>query len=235
MQVQSKETLIGSFIFILAFLCLVPVLRGQIDTGAIQGIVEDSQHAVIPGAQVTVINQGTNQTRKLTTDGKGFYHAADLLVGNYEVAVSDKGFKTSIHRGIAISVSQIARVDFTLALGETRQVTGHAPILESETVAAGEVIAGQAITGLPLNGRQYVQLAQLTPGVLQSPRGGKGGASGFVANGVWDDMNDFELDGMDNNARTPGMQTNNYDVARPSVDALAQFKVQTHNFSAESI
>ena len=236
MQAHLKRTLTGSLIVVLASLFLVPVLWGQIDTGAIQGIVEDSQHAVIPGAQVTVTNLGTNQTRKLTTDSKGFYHAADLLVGTYQVAVSEKGFKTSIHRGIEISVSQIARVDFMMALGETRQevvVVGHAPLLESETVAAGEVIAGQAITGLPLNGRQYVQLAQLTPGVLQSPPGGKGGASGFVANGVWDDMNDFELDGMDNNARTPGMQQDTYDVARPSVDALAQFRVETHNFSAE--
>jgi len=236
MQYPSKKALTGGLIFVLAFLCMVPVLRAQIDTGAIQGIVEDAQHAVIPGAQVTVTNLGTNQTHKLTTDSKGFYHAADLPIGTYQVAVSEKGFKTSIQRGITISVQQIARVDFAMALGEVRQevvVTGHAPLLESETSSAGQVIAGQAITGLPLNGRQYVQLARLTAGVLQPPNGDRGGMSGFVANGVRATMNDFELDGIDNNSRTPGMQQRSYDVARPSVDALAQFRVETHNFSAE--
>jgi Carboxypeptidase regulatory-like domain len=223
-------------IFVLSLSGFAPALWGQIDTGAIQGIVRDSQQAIIPGAQVTVINQGTNQVHRLTTDGKGFYHAADLLVGTYEVDVAEKGFKTSVRRGIAISVQQIARVDVMLSLGETRQevvVTAETPLIESETAAAGQVIEGQAITGLSLNGRQYVQLARLTAGVLNPPPDGKGGVSGFVANGVWDDMNDFELDGMDNNSRTPGMQQNTYDVARPSVDALSEFRVETHNFSAE--
>lgn len=236
LNVRLKEVLIRASILAVGFLCFVPILWGQIDTGAIQGIVQDPQHAVIPGAHVTVINLGTNQKHKLTTDSKGFYHAADLNVGTYEIRVRDAGFRTSIRKGITISVSQIARVDFTLRLGEARQeivVTGHGPLLESETAAAGDVISGQAITGLPLNGRQYIQLARLTPGVLQPPAGGKGGISAFVANGVWDDMNDFELDGMDNNARVPGLQQNTYDVARPSVDALAQFKVETHNFSAQ--
>ncbi|MGH9339672.1 MAG: TonB-dependent receptor domain-containing protein [Acidobacteriota bacterium] len=234
---MKTRTLCFAFFGVILTLIFSPLqLLGQIDTASVQGIVRDQQGAVVPGVDVTAMNLGTSETTSAVTNEQGFYKAAALPIGEYEVRAVLPGFKTAVRTGLTLEVGDIARVDLTLELGEIAEqvvVSGEAPLLESETSSVGQVIAERAISDLPLNGRQYVQLAKLSAGVLDAPRGDRGGASGFIANGVRGTMNDFRLDGQDNNARSPGMQQRTYDTVRPSVDAIAEFRVETHNFSAE--
>lgn len=223
------------FALLLLAISSAPALA-QIDTGTIQGIITDEQGAVIPGANIVVVNVETNQRVETPTNDQGFYTASKLKVGHYRVEASLPGFKTAVRTGILLEVQRVARVDFTLQIGEISEqvtVTDEAALLETETSAVGQVIHSRIISDLPLNGRQYVQLARLAAGVVEPPRGDRGRESGFVANGVRAQLNDFRLDGIDNNARTPGMQQRSYDVVRPSVDAIQHFRVETHNFSAE--
>ncbi len=231
---RYRLVLLGMFAVIIA---VWSPLFGQVDTGAISGIVTDSQGAIIPGATVAVTNVDTNAHFSTITNDAGFYTVPQLRVGNYRVTASLPGFKIEVRTGITLRVQEVARVDFTLQVGEISDqvtVSGGAPLLETETSSVGQVIESKAITDLPLNGRNYLQLAKLTAGVVESSRGDRAAAGGsFVANGVRATLNNFILDGVDNNSKIVDLQSSSNVVIQPSVDALQEFKVQTHNFSAE--
>ena len=209
----------------------------QMDTGTISGIVRDAQGAIIPGATIVVTDVDTNASFSTITSDSGFYTVPQLRVGRYKVAASLPGFKTEVRAGITLRVQEVARVDFTLQVGEISDqvtVTGGAPLLETETSSVGQVIEGKTITDLPLNGRNYLQLAKLTAGVVEPSRGDRAVTGGsFVANGVRSTLNNFILDGVDNNSKVVDLQNSSNVVIQPSVDALQEFKVQTHSFSAE--
>lgn len=209
----------------------------QVDTGAIAGTVRDQQGAVIPGASVTVTNDRTGATFDTITSGTGDFRADLLATGTYRVSVSLPGFKTQIKSGAAVHLQEVARVDFTLEVGEVTEevtVTAENPLLESETTSTGNVVAEQAVKDLPLNERNYALLAKLGAGVQDPGRGDRGAEGGsFVANGVRASLNNWVLDGVDNNAKIVDIQNSSNQAVRPSVDAIEEFKVQTHNFSAE--
>lgn len=209
----------------------------QRDSGAILGTVTDATQASVPGATVVAKNIETNFTYKATADSTGEYSISPVRIGKYQITVEARGFKRAVAGPIELEVQQRARVNVTLELGEikeTVEVTSAAPVLETDTSERGQVINGQYMVGLPLNGRNAVQLAELTAGVTFSEPGGRDESGfGFSANGARSLQNNFLLDGIDNNSNLPDLLNETNYVVMPSVDALQEFKVETDSYSSE--
>src|SRR5262249_15653721 len=159
------------------FVCLLLVASaawGQQSSARLLGTVKDPTGAVIAAASISVTSSATGQERKTVTDSLGEYSIAPLPVGDYTVRVEAAGFKTSTIHGLALRLDHQARVDLSMALGstsETIQGEGSAPLLVTDSSSVGQVIENKAIVAMPLNGRAFWQLAQLTPGVVFTPGG----------------------------------------------------------------
>ena len=227
---------------VLRSVALISVLAAaafaQTDTGAITVSVTDAASGSISGAKVTVTNEGTNIAITDVTNDRGAFLAPNLRPGKYSVSVSHPGFKATERKGITVQVGQAPRVDLQLQVGDTSEritVTADTSLLESETSDRGSVIEGRRIVELPLNGRDYNQLAQLSPGVLfQTPRLAAQGFKGaFSVNGNRVFMNAFQLDGVDNTSFAESFRGLNIQALQPSVDALQEFKIQTNGYAAE--
>ena len=205
-------------------------------TGEITGRVTDQGGSVVRGAAVEIRDASTNATWKTETSADGYYAVAALPPGAYRVGVVVTGFKHEV-RAVTLEVDQVSRIDFALQVGavtESVEVQAAAPLLESSTASIGQVIETQAISDLPLNGRNYLDLAKLSMGVAEPADGDRASTGGaFVANGVRSDMNNFILDGIDNNAKIVDLSSNTNVIIQPSVDALMEFKVETNTYSAE--
>lgn len=213
-------------------------LFGQVDTGTITGTVRDPSGAVIPGATVTLINQGTNFKLTSTSDASGGFTFTPIKIGTYTVQVSFKGFQQAIHRDVVVQVTQTVNVNFTLqpgAVTQTVEVTAAPPLLQTGTASTGQIVGQRSVNNLPLNGRNYTFLAQLAAGVTKGGQEGRGlNATGtFSANGVRPAQNNYLLDGMDDNADLVDFLNSTSYVLRPPVDAIEEFKVQTSNYSAQ--
>ena len=214
----------------------------QVDTATIVGTVHDISGAVIVGGTITVTATDTGIKTVARTDSTGNYVVTPLRIGNYSVAVEASGFKKETHSGIVLQVQDRLRVDFTMQVGsvnETVNVEEAVPVVQTESSALGDVVASQQITDMPLNGRDYTQLATLTTGVIKITENGggingatsatNGNAGGaFAVNGTRGNLNNFMLDGIDNNSND-----NAGNVLQTNVDAIQEFKVQTSNYSAE--
>jgi hypothetical protein len=212
----------------------------QVDTGTIAGSVRDSQGAGIPAASVTLVEVSTNATFKTQTDGSGDFVSPPLRPGIYKVVAEAQGFKTATRNTVLLKVQDRLRIDFDMAVGSISEnvvVTTEVPTVQTETSSLGQVVMAQQITELPLNGRDYTQLANLSAGVVATSgsvtNGNSGGSStggqnSFVANGARGTLNNFLLDGIDNNSNDNGGF-----VLRTSVDAIQEFKLQTNSYSAE--
>jgi hypothetical protein len=212
----------------------------QVDTGAVVGTIKDASGAVVPNATATVTNLDTGVKTAVKSGSDGNYVITPLKIGRYSVSAEAPGFGTEVRQNIVLDVQQSIRLDFTLRVGsvtETANVTEEAPLLDTQDASLGDVVASQQIEQMPLNGRRYTDLATLTSGVTKimegpvdggnSPTNGNAGGS-FAVNGTRGDQNNFILDGVDNNSNDNG------DVSIvSSVDAIAEFKVQTSNYSAE--
>ncbi|HUO31010.1 MAG TPA: TonB-dependent receptor, partial [Bryobacteraceae bacterium] len=219
-------------------LSLAAVLQAQVDTGTILGTVRDASGAVIPGVKVTILNEGTQFTQTTTTSASGNYVFTPLRIGTYTVEVEQPGFKKERRTGQQLNIQQQLVVDFALQPGEvstTVDVTGQAPILQTENGSVGQVVGTQSVNDLPLNGRNYTFLARLTAGVNAGQPEGRGlNANGwFEANGTRADQNNYMLDGIDNNSNSVDFLSGAAYVLKPPIDALAEFKLQTNSFSAE--
>ncbi len=221
---------------------MVPCLA-QEPTAILAGRITDGTGGVAPNVTVAVLNTETGAKWQAKTSASGYYTVPLLPPGKYQVSTQLEGFRP-ITRTVTLVVDQLARLDFTLEVGaitETIVVTSQPPVLENGTASLGQVVQGKAVNDLPLNGRNYLDLAKLTAGVGEPSGAGLAGTAGdraknggaFVANGVRSDMNNFVLDGVDNNAKIPDLSSNSNVVIQPSVNALAEFKVETNNFSAE--
>src|SRR2546425_9964042 len=165
-------------------------LCGQTVTGTILGIVTDASGAAVPQAAVTITNDDTGQQRKLVTDELGSYLATFLPVGPYTVRMEKSGFRSASFTGIVLQVDQQVRLNATLEIGGTTQevtVAGAAPLLETENASLGEVIDTRQVLTLPLNGRNFLQLATLTPGVTTGATNG----DGLSINGGRGDFNGY--------------------------------------------
>ena len=229
---------IQGLLVIVALCCaLNQTLWAQKDTGSIVGNVKDSSGAVIPNAKVTVGDMDKGTTFVTSTSTSGDYVASPLTVGRYSVTVEKQGFKTSITEAIELQVQQRAAVDVTLQIGQIEErvtVADVAPLLDTETSELGQVIDSKRMVTLPLNGRNFAQLAQLSAGVVPSEPGARNsGSYGFSSNGGRSYQNNILLDGVDNNSNLTDLLNNTSYVIQPSVDALQEFKVQTNAYSAE--
>ncbi|HZU42080.1 MAG TPA: TonB-dependent receptor, partial [Terriglobales bacterium] len=223
--------------FFLVFVLTTTLAWAQKDTGTIAGTVRDPSGAAIPGAQVTVIDIDRGNDFKTTSNENGEYVATPLRVGHYRVSVEHPGFKKAQSNIVELSVQQRAIVDVKLKVGaatETVEVTAAAELLERETSELGEVIDSRRASNLPLNGRNFAQLALLTPGTAPSEPGARDEQNfGFSAGGARSLQNNFLLDGVDNNSNLPDLLNETNYVIQPPVEALQEFKVQTNAYSAE--
>jgi len=233
-----RATLTGIFVLALGLALALPSF-GQ-TFGQITGLVTDSSGGVLVGAPVTVTNPQTSFTRTENTNGSGVYTFPNLLPGGYNVKVEMQGFQTSLRSGVDLRVDQVARLDFQLragAVAEVVEVTTGAPLLNTEDASVGTVIENQRIVGLPLNGRNFLQLVSLSPNVTagfanggqaSSRLGGDRATQQISISGNRREWNYFTLDGMTNTE----VDFNTY-LFLPSIDALQEFKVQTGVYSAE--
>ena len=233
---RSFEFVRGSLV-LLTFVLVAGLCWAQKDTGTIVGTVKDSSGAVVAGAKVTVtdVDRGTSFESK--TNAGGEYSAGPLKVGRYRVAVTKPGFKTTTVGPVELNVQERPSVDVALQVGEIHEqvtVTSQGPQLETENSDLGQVVTSKRISTLPLNGRNYAQLAQLTAGVVPAEPGSRAEKTfGFSANGARALQNNFLLDGVDNNANLGDLLNETTYVIQPPVDAIAEFKVQTNSYSSE--
>src|SRR5579863_2144613 len=152
------------------FLWFAASCFAQVDRGAIAGTVLDQNGAGIPAAAVSVTSADTGQSVKLVTDSIGNYIANSLLIGNYSVSAEKAGFQKVLQTGVLVDVNKVVRVDLTLPVGtvtEQVEVNAAPPLVESETSSLGTIETPERITALPLNGRNFVQLAWLGAGANQ--------------------------------------------------------------------
>src|SRR5205807_493302 len=211
---------------------------GQISTATLTGIVQDSTGAVLPNVTVSVRNTDWNTTQSTTTNETGTYVLPVLNPGNYSITAESPGFKTFVREGAVLQLNQLCRIDIRLDLGsneETVEVNEAAPLVETETSSRGSVIDRRKITELPLDGRDYNQLALLAPGAAPStPRLSALNFKGAInVNGNRVFNNTFLLDGVDNLSYSSSYRGENVQIVQPSIEALQEFKIQTNAYSAE--
>ena len=216
------------------------VVEAQVESGKIVGAVRDASGAVLADAVVTVTETKTNTARKVTTGANGDYVVTELQPGTYQVTVEHNGFKRAEEAPFKLDVNQVVRADIKLAVGSVQEsmvVTAAEPLIESETSSLGQVIEQNRVNDLPLNGRNFIQLAYLAPGVNGGPQGivqqggipeNERGNGAIQVNGLTATNNNFLLNGFDNNEQQIG-----FEVIQPAVDAIEEFKVQTNNFGAD--
>jgi hypothetical protein len=226
----------------LAFCTLLLVsgrsLFAQVDEGSISGAVQDPSGAVIPSAQVTLLNTDQGLTLTTTTNSGGEYTFSPVRIGHYSVSATAPGFTTTNQQNLQVSVGQALQVNIQLkpgATSETVQVTTAPPQLQTSESSVGQVVTGQTINNLPLNGRNFTFLAQLGAGVNSSQPDTRGNAASgaFSANGLKASQNNYLLDGIDNNSNAVDFLNGTNFIVLPPLDAVAEFKVQTGDFSAE--
>jgi hypothetical protein len=221
----------------LAFAVSLAPAHAQTGAASITGLVTDSTGAAAPGATVIAINQATNVEYSGTSNTAGNYTIDALPVGTYVVKSSLSGFKTSTTRPITLEAKQIARLDFKLEVGaleDTVEVVGQAPVLQTESATVGEVISGNTVQSLPLNGRNPGQLALLLPGAITvNPRGftniGNVNLNRPFVNGNREQTNNYTVDGLDVNETI-----DNRIAYQPTPDALAEISVETNNYAADT-
>jgi Carboxypeptidase regulatory-like domain/TonB dependent receptor len=228
-----------------AWMAVVIVLAGataplfaQVDNGSITGIVRDASGSVLPNAHIEVINIATNVKSEFNTNSDGTYDVLGLIPGVYKVRATSPGFSTGVMDSVRINVQSIAKVDFTLTVGDVKQevqVSASSELLETQRADVGGVVESRQINELPLNGRNYDQLALLEPGVYANPSGEVANpAEGrFSANGNLELQNYYSLDGIDNNTGSENLQEQSAQAVIPPPDALQEFRLQTRTYSTE--
>ena len=229
---RPRRTLL--FSSLAALLAALPA-AAQFQRGSIIGTVTDQSGSVVGKANVTLQNLGTNETRKGATDDRGDYSFPSLLPGPYKVTAEASGFKTQVVSDIQLEVNQTARIDLKLTVGDMVQrveATASLQLLQTDTSEVGAVINSKQMVDLPLNGRDYLQLARLIPGAIPSRAGATAGQKGVSRSvnvaGARDTSVSFLLDGIDTNDivfQTPSVT--------PSVDAIQEFKLLANAYSAE--
>ena len=232
---SRSSLLIVSSLFILTI--LAAPAWAQKDAGSIVGSVKDPSGAIVANAKVTITDVEHGQTSSTTTNTEGEFVVSPLRVGRYTVTVEQTGFKKAISDPISLDVQQRVAINIVLQVGQITEsvvVSGATPLLETETSELGQVVDSQRVANLPLNGRNFAQLALLTAGTAPSEPGARDEQSfGFSAGGARSLQNNFLLDGIDNNSNLTDLLNETNYVIQPPVDALQEFKVQTNAYSAE--
>jgi hypothetical protein len=237
----NKRALLGVVLCLLAF-CVCPLLYGQA-SGSFSGTVSDKAGAVIPGATVKATSQATGLSREAKTDGSGHYLIPLLAATNYTIRVESQGFQTTEQKDIRLQVDEQREVDFSLApasVSTAVQVNATEVAVETTNATLGQVITSEQVADLPLNGRNFVQLATLTPGTTSSTspvsfftsaassEAATRGSFSLSSGGSREQQTDWLLDGNDNNQLDEGGI-----AIFSSIDDIQEFKVLTYSFSAE--
>jgi Carboxypeptidase regulatory-like domain len=208
-------------------------------TATLAGTVTDPTGAVVPGANVKVRSLATNTIRETVSDSAGAYVMPSLQPGDYEIRTTAAGFGTSVIKSVTLQVDQSVTANVKLNLqstGETVQVEGGAaPLIDSQTITMGQVIDKDTVQNIPLNGRHFLDLTNLTPGAVVPPANGfltatsRGlGANSYITGGAREDANNFQINGINLNDMTQNQIT-----FQPSINTTAEFKIINSTFSAE--
>jgi hypothetical protein len=232
-----REALVSG---VLCAILLVGWASAQTNTSAIAGVITDETGALVPSATVTVTETATGQVR--TTSASGDYVVSQLPPGKYEVKVAAQGFQTALASGVTLDVAQRARLDFTMKVGQLSQqveVTARAAVMDTDTASLGQTIEQRTVNDLPLNGRNYLTLGSLSPGVIPQIPASEGPAS-FVASttgrsdrsilvgGQRESSTSYLLDGVE--LRNPRVGDT---AINPSLDAIEEFTIQRNFFEPE--
>ena len=229
--------LAGGVIALLLMLGAIPASAQS--AGTILGVVKDASGAVVPEATVTITNIETGLSRTVPSGADGAFRAPALPVGRYDLRIEKTGFRTEVQRGMILEVEQELVVNASLQVGTATQevvVTGEAPLVNTTNSALGSMVNEQKMSDLPLNGRNYVDLTLIQPGVAKQTiartGGGTNAGTSFSANGAPVRSNNFTLDGASMvNAR--GASTSSIGGTSLGVDGIREYKVVTSAFSAE--
>src|SRR5437667_82074 len=244
MELNEEEDMrcrLGLGFLTICWIAVAVTATAQQNTGTILGVVKDSSGAVVPGAGITILNEETSLRRTVTTGENGAYRAPALPVGRYTLRVELPGFRSQTQRGLILEVAQELVVNPTLEVGALPQeeivVSGEAPLVNTTSSALGSVVNEHSMSDLPLNGRNYVDLTMLQPGISQqtlATTGGGATASGtwFSANGAPVRSNNFTLDGAPM-VNAAAAATASEAGTTLGVDGIREYKVVTSAFSAE--
>jgi hypothetical protein len=225
------------FLFALLVMLCLPFTAQAQDSGSITGTVRDTSGAVVPDAEVKLTSAAIGITRTSTTNGDGDYLAAVLPPGVYDMTVTAKGFKVYQAKKIIVRVAEKGRVDVTLQVGQITEnvvVEGsNVAQVETQSSEISGVVTSKEISQLELNGRNFTQLVTMVPGVSNltgqdESQVGLNGSISFSVNGGRGEYNNWQIDGANNMDTGSNATLNTY----PSVDAVAEFRVQTSNYSA---
>src|SRR5579864_6571855 len=212
-------------------------VKAQIESGTIAGVVQDSSGAFVPGAAVVVTNVATKTVRTTETNAAGDFSVPFLTPGRYDIEASKQGFQSFVQRDLTLDVAQTLRIDVMLNPGAIEQkvvVTGQAPVLQTDDATLGQVMGSQQVETLPLNGRNFLDLASLTAGTSNHEPGARNaGAGGFSSNGGRTYDNNIMLDGVDNNNLSPDLRNGTDFMVKTPPDAIAEFKVETNGYGPE--
>jgi hypothetical protein len=224
--------------YLMACLVWAPALFAQGgESTQILGVVEDSTGAVIPGVVVTATHLATGQTRKAVTGDSGTYVFPLMAPGEYNLRAELQGFKADVRTGLILQLNQKARVDFRLQVGavsETVEVSARGVILQTDDATMGNVVEQKRITDLPLNGRNFANLAGLMPGVIKgissntNQYGRRDTAIAISANGMRENQGQVLYDGV-----STAWNINNATFFKASIEAIQEFKVHAGTYSAE--
>ena len=227
---------------LLGFVVLLLVSVGACfaqSTATLAGTVTDPTGAVVPGANVKVRSLATNTIRETVSDNAGDYVVPSLQPGDYEIRTTAAGFGTNVIKSVTLQVDQAVTANVKLnvqSAGETVQVeAGAAPIIDSQTITMGQVIDKETVQNIPLNGRHFLDLTNLTPGAVVPPANGfltatsRGlGANSYITSGAREDANNFQINGINLNDMTQNQIT-----FQPSINTTSEFKIITSSFAAE--
>ena len=222
---------------VLSYLAMTSLVPAQTATGVIRGTVQDPTGAVLIDVHVMLVDQARNQSWEQTTSEEGFFEFRALPFGNYRVELKHSGFKKGVIENVALQVAQTESLKITLQVGSVNEsivVQAGRGLLESSDASLSQVIDDKRLLGLPINGRNVMQMVSLSAGVIN---GGRASATqrqanygpAFSVGGQRDNTSVVLIDGME----ISGQELNNYPLAIPPLDSVAEFRVQTSNYSAE--
>jgi hypothetical protein len=234
------------FVSMVGFSLLLSLpLQSQVAGGSLSGTITDRSGASVPNADVMIQNSATGITRNVTTNTAGFYTAANLLPGNYDVTVSAVGFNTEIKKQIVINIGSQPVFDLVMEIGlvvHQVEVTTEAPAVELTSSEISATVNATTVRELPLNGRSWTDLAALQPGVVTiqtqpsfssgSDRGNRGFGQQITISGARPQQNNYRIDGVSINDYANGAPGSVLG-GNLGVDAIQEFSVLTANYSAE--
>src|SRR6201996_9333567 len=224
------------------FVLFTSAAFAQLTTADILGTVTDATGAVVPNATVVLTNVGTNEKRTTVSNSSGDYNFTLLPVGPFPLSVKASGFQASVTNDLAVEAGDRARNDVHLQLGSESQVvevTASTPLLQADSATVSSTVTAKAVQDLPLNGRNFVQLVALVPGANEGQGNGlsSGGrpddrrtnAAGLSVNGQDSSLNNWVVDGVDDNERIIGTIG-----VKPNVEGIQEITVQTNSYAAEA-